>query len=120
MPGGDESVSAIVAFPTQHAHADIVARCDETPYGIGDFSSSVFHQLQAGDAVTVGGKPVDFAHFGGGKSFHGRSRRDHNIQPPLTLTTCPVTYSASSEAKKATVAATSSTVGGRPIGKRAS
>src|SRR2546430_4389765 len=48
------------------------------------------------------------------------SQNDQSIQPPLTLTTCPVTYSASSEAKKATVAATSSTVGGRPIGKRAS
>src|SRR5260370_23566297 len=48
------------------------------------------------------------------------SRRDHSIQPPLTLTTCPVTYSAPSEAKNATVAATSSTVGGRPMGKRAS
>src|SRR3989442_12601698 len=50
----------------------------------------------------------------------GGSRHDQSIQPPLTLTTCPVTYSASSEAKKATVVATSSTVGGRPIGKRAS
>src|SRR5690242_21698249 len=48
------------------------------------------------------------------------SQNDQSIQPPLTLTTCPVTYSASSEAKKPTVAATSSTVGGRPIGKRAS
>src|SRR5215472_8620103 len=45
---------------------------------------------------------------------------DQSIQPPLTLTTCPVTYSASSEATKATAAATSSTVGGRPLGKRAS
>src|SRR2546425_7026693 len=50
----------------------------------------------------------------------GGSRHDQSIQPPLTLTTCPVTYSASSEAKKATVAATSSAVGGRPMGKRAS
>src|SRR5215469_5566347 len=40
----------------------------------------------------------------------------HNIQPPLTFTTCPVMYSASSDAKNATAAATSSTVGGRPIG----
>src|SRR5271156_6245812 len=44
----------------------------------------------------------------------------YSIQPPLTLTTWPVTYSASSEAKKATAAATSSVVGGRPMGKRAS
>src|SRR5437868_10573712 len=48
------------------------------------------------------------------------SQNGQSIQPPLTLTTCPVTYSASSEAKNATDAATSSTVGGRPIGKRAS
>src|SRR5271166_1692174 len=44
----------------------------------------------------------------------------YSIQPPLTFTTWPVTYSASSEAKKATAAATSSVVGGRPMGKRAS
>src|SRR5229473_3098274 len=43
-----------------------------------------------------------------------------SIHPPLTLSTCPVTYSASSDAKNATDAATSSTVGGRPIGYRAS
>ncbi len=54
------------------------------------------------------------------KAFMENSRRDQSIQPPLTLTTCPVTYSASSEAKKATAAPTSSTVGGRPMGKRAS
>src|SRR5215831_7942806 len=54
------------------------------------------------------------------RAFIGGSQDDQSIQPPLTLTTCPVTYSASSEAKKATDAATSSTVGGRPIGKRAS
>src|SRR5271157_3891160 len=42
--------------------------------------------------------------------------RAYNIHPPLTFTTCPVTYSASSDAKNATLAATSSTVGGRPIG----
>src|SRR5690242_18242063 len=48
------------------------------------------------------------------------SQNDQSIQPPLTLTTCPVTYSASSDAKKAAVEATSSTVGGRPIAKRAS
>src|SRR6266699_3714499 len=43
----------------------------------------------------------------------GLLQKNQSIQPP-------VTYSASSEAKNATDAATSSTVGGRPIGKRAS
>src|SRR5579872_7505076 len=46
--------------------------------------------------------------------------RSYSIHPPLTFTTCPVTYSASSEAKYATECATSSTVGGLPIGNRAS
>src|ERR1700688_417022 len=46
-------------------------------------------------------------------------RARYSIQPPLTLTTWPVTYSASSEAKNDTVAATSSAVGGLPMGNRA-
>src|SRR5579863_977592 len=53
-------------------------------------------------------------------SLHLYFSFSYSIHPPLTFTTCPVTYSASSEAKYATECATSSTVGGRPIGKRAS
>src|SRR6267378_6393273 len=88
----------------------------------GDALSGVFHELRGRNSGTLGGEPVYFAHFGCGESFHkGRSfEKNQSIQPPLTLTTCPVTYSASSEAKNATDAATSSTVGGRPMGKRAS
>src|SRR5260370_23956572 len=63
---------------------------------------------------------VDFAHFGCGECFHVRDEPSYNIQPPLTFTTWPVTYSASSDAKNETAAATSSTVGGRPMGNRAS
>src|SRR3984893_13825752 len=70
--------------------------------------------------MALGGHPVDFAHFRSGENFHNRVAACYNIQPPLTFTTWPVTYSASSEAKNDTVAATSSAVGGLPIGKRAS
>src|ERR1051325_2224995 len=82
----------------------------------------MLHQCCAGDFVALGREPVYFAHLRCGESFHKARSSDKNqsIQPPLTLTTWPVTYSASSEAKNATAAATSSTVGGRPIGNRAS
>src|SRR5882724_1258017 len=88
----------------------------------GEALPGVFHELRPGNSEAFGGEPVHFAHFGCGECFHkGRSfEKNQSIQPPLTLTIWPVTYSASSDAKNATEAATSSTVGGRPMGKRAS
>jgi hypothetical protein len=34
--------------------------------------SGGFHQLQAGDAKSLSGESIDFAHFGSGEGFHGR------------------------------------------------
>src|SRR5216684_2611255 len=41
--------------------------------------SGVFHELQAGNAVPLGGEAVYFAHFGSGESFHRRftTRSEH-------------------------------------------
>src|SRR6266852_545235 len=138
MPRSYQAIAAIVAFAAEDRNLRRPGRgtSNKLTASIRHASSSRFHKLKAGDAEALGGQAVDLAHLGSSEHFHGNSglesrikvkstetqSRDTNqsIQPPLTLTTWPVTYSASSDAKNATAPATSSTVGGRPIGKRAS
>src|SRR5215467_12654682 len=145
MPRRNESVAAVIPFSAQHHH--VPYRCFESfrnrvQHGLCNRPSGVLHQLRLACPMPLGRQPVHLPHFRRCQCFHiGRTlnlpaspaeasillglpaslaTRPYSIHPPLTFTTCPVTYSASSEAKNATEAATSSTVGGRPIGNRAS
>src|SRR5579859_4359887 len=117
-----QTVPAIVSLPAEHGDFSgaVLGAVGTSAVSLGNVAARGLHQLQSGKAMALGGQAVDFTHLDGGKNFHGRFAAGYSIQPPLTLTIWPVTYSASSEAKNETVAATSSTVGGLPMGKRAS
>src|SRR4029077_3724646 len=122
VPRYYQTISAVISLSTKHGDSAWMAfgSVDNLVTRFRDVAASGFHELQAGNAVALRGQAVNFAHFGSSENFHGRFAMSYSIQPPLTFTTWPVTYSASSEAKNDTVAATSSAVGGLPMGNRAS
>src|SRR5207249_9571792 len=71
-PRCHQAVAAIVSFAAEHGNALRQSRRELAKNGVGDMFSCVFHQLQAGDAVALGGESIDFSHLGSSESFHGR------------------------------------------------
>jgi hypothetical protein len=54
VAGGDKSVASVVTFPAKDERADELAARNDAPYSIRCLPAGGFHQLQAGNAKTLG------------------------------------------------------------------
>src|ERR1700688_3032995 len=77
VPRDYQTISAVVSLSTKHGNFARVAFAgvDDLATRFRDVAAGGFHELQTGDAITLGGQAVDFAHFGSGKNFHVNDRR---------------------------------------------
>src|ERR1700687_14403 len=66
VPRDYQTISAVVSLSAKHEDFARMAlgSVDNLATRFRDAAAGGFHELQTGDAVTLGGQAVDFAHFG--------------------------------------------------------
>jgi len=88
---------------------------EESLYAVGYVAAGVLSELQARMRMRSVVRPVNFAHFGAAGECFRKWQTAATASSRADVYNLAGTYSASSDAKNETAAATSSTVGGRPM-----
>ncbi len=69
-PCDHEAVAAVVSLPAEHQNLSRRERGQFPAKKFRNRRARIFHQLQAGNGVPLGGEPVRFAHLCCGENFH--------------------------------------------------
>src|SRR5206468_2510439 len=78
-PCDNKAISTVISFAAKNRRTACGYVAIASSQELEELRSSVFHQLQAGNAVALRGEAVHFPHFGSGESFHERftKRSEH-------------------------------------------